>query len=92
MRFYTYREKQVLELACGTGQITFRMADKAAVWSATDYSENMGGFRSYPDEVQKKIYEDAVLGKLAPKKHIDSFLRGIPTFAVAALLVAVIVG
>ena len=48
MRFYTYREKQVLELACGTGQITFRMA---------------------------------------PKKHIDSFLRGIPTFAVAAVIV-----
>lgn len=35
------RDKKVLELACGTGQITFRMADKAAIWIATDYSENM---------------------------------------------------
>lgn len=34
-------DKNVLELACGTGQITFRMSDKAAVWIATDYSENM---------------------------------------------------
>ena len=34
-------DKKVLELACGTGQITFHMADKAAVWIATDYSENM---------------------------------------------------
>lgn len=34
-------DKKVLELACGTGQITFRMADKALSWIATDYSENM---------------------------------------------------
>lgn len=33
--------KNVLELACGTGQITFRMADKSNFWEATDYSENM---------------------------------------------------
>ena len=33
--------KSVLELACGTGQITFRMAAKARLWEATDYSENM---------------------------------------------------
>lgn len=38
---YIDEEKNVLELACGTGQITFRMADKAAFWIATDYSENM---------------------------------------------------
>lgn len=38
---YIDGEKNVLELACGTGQITFLMADKAATWTATDYSENM---------------------------------------------------
>lgn len=38
---YIDSEKKVLELACGTGQITFSMADKAAEWVATDYSENM---------------------------------------------------
>lgn len=38
---YMDGNKKVLELACGTGQITFRMADKSASWIATDYSENM---------------------------------------------------
>ena len=38
---YIDSEKIVLELACGTGQITFLMADKALEWTATDYSENM---------------------------------------------------
>lgn len=38
---YIDAEKDVLELACGTGQITFRMAEKAHRWEATDYSENM---------------------------------------------------
>ena len=38
---YIDSEKNVLELACGTGQITFLMADKALEWTATDYSENM---------------------------------------------------
>lgn len=38
---YIDNQKSVLELACGTGQITFCMADKAKLWEATDYSENM---------------------------------------------------
>ena len=38
---YIDSEKNVLELACGTGQITFLMADKSKTWTATDYSENM---------------------------------------------------
>ncbi len=38
---YVDDEKNVLELACGTGQITFRMAAESASWEATDYSENM---------------------------------------------------
>lgn len=38
---YIDRDKKVLELACGTGQITFRMAQKSGAWEATDYSENM---------------------------------------------------
>lgn len=38
---YVSKDKNVLELACGTGQITFRMADMAGSWTATDYSENM---------------------------------------------------
>ena len=38
---YIDEQKAVLELACGTGQITFAMAGKAKSWEATDYSENM---------------------------------------------------
>ena len=31
----------VLELACGSGQFTFRLADKVKHWEATDFSPNM---------------------------------------------------
>lgn len=31
----------VLELACGSGQLTFRLADKVERWEATDFSPNM---------------------------------------------------
>lgn len=34
-------QMQVLELACGTGQLTFRLADKVKSWEATDFSEKM---------------------------------------------------
>ena len=30
--------------------------------------KNIGGFRTYPDEVQNRVYQDEVLEKLAPKK------------------------
>lgn len=38
---YISSKKSVLELACGTGQITFSMAEKSGSWEATDYSGNM---------------------------------------------------
>ena len=38
---FIIKESSVLELACGTGQLSFRMAEKAGKWTATDYSENM---------------------------------------------------
>lgn len=38
---YIDKDKAVLELACGTGQLSFRMAGKTKAWIATDYSENM---------------------------------------------------
>lgn len=50
---YIDNEKNVLELACGTGQITFRMADKAEEWVATDYSENM------VEEAEKRKLQEA---------------------------------
>ena len=34
--------------------------------------KNIGGFRSYPDEVQNRVYQDEVLGKMIPKKRSAS--------------------
>ncbi len=38
---YITQDKCVLELACGTGQLTLPLWNKAASWKATDYSEFM---------------------------------------------------
>lgn len=38
---YLNKEMTVLELACGSGQLSFRLAQKAKQWEATDFSENM---------------------------------------------------
>ena len=35
------REMNVLELACGSGQLSFRLAGCVRLWEATDFSENM---------------------------------------------------
>lgn len=35
------KDNKVLELACGTGEFTFRLAKKCASWTATDFSEMM---------------------------------------------------
>lgn len=36
-----HKGMNVLELACGSGQISFRLADKVKLWEATDFSPNM---------------------------------------------------
>lgn len=38
---YLKEDMKVLELACGTGQLTFRLADKVGSWEATDFADNM---------------------------------------------------
>lgn len=38
---YISKDAKVLELACGTGEFTFRLAKKCKNWTATDFSENM---------------------------------------------------
>ena len=38
---YLKKDMKVLELACGTGMFTFRLADKVKSWEATDFAENM---------------------------------------------------
>jgi SAM-dependent methyltransferase len=38
---YINRDSKVLELACGTGEFTFRLAKKCKNWTATDFSEKM---------------------------------------------------
>jgi len=37
------KNMQVLELACGTGQLTFPLCEKVASWEATDFSGKMIG-------------------------------------------------
>lgn len=38
---YITKKSNILELACGTGQISFLVADKVESYIATDFSENM---------------------------------------------------
>lgn len=38
---YIKKDSKVLELACGTGEFTLRLAGKCESWLATDFSENM---------------------------------------------------
>lgn len=35
------RQMNVLELACGSGQLSFRLAERVGLWEATDFSPNM---------------------------------------------------
>lgn len=35
------KDMNVLELACGSGQLSFRLARSVKIWEATDFSENM---------------------------------------------------
>ena len=41
MRPSLTRNMYVLELACGSGQLSFRLAERVCLWEATDFSENM---------------------------------------------------
>lgn len=40
-RPYLSKDMSVLELACGSGQFTFRLAERVNSWEATDFSEKM---------------------------------------------------
>lgn len=41
MRSQLHKEMNVLELACGSGQLSFRLAGEVNRWEATDFSPNM---------------------------------------------------
>lgn len=41
IRPHLHKDMNVLELACGSGQLSFRLADKVKLWGATDFSPNM---------------------------------------------------
>lgn len=41
IRPYLNRNMDILELACGTGQLSFRLGSRVRLWEATDFSENM---------------------------------------------------
>lgn len=41
MRPQLHKDMNVLELACGSGQLSFRLAGEVKLWEATDFSPNM---------------------------------------------------
>ena len=41
LRHFPKNKKKLLELACGTGQLSFPLSDCTNSWTATDFSENM---------------------------------------------------
>lgn len=41
IRPHLHKDMNVLELACGSGQLSFRLADEVKLWEATDFSPNM---------------------------------------------------
>ena len=49
------RKMTVLELACGTGQLSFPLAPKTAHWEATDFSEQMIA-EAKKKSASKKLY------------------------------------
>ena len=57
-----------------------------------DDEKNMLGFRSYPKEVQERVYHDPQLSKLAPKEIYISkvFFQNIVLFTITFLIVGVI--
>ncbi len=38
---YLNRDMNVLELSCGTGQLSFRLSSRVRLWEATDFSDKM---------------------------------------------------
>lgn len=56
--------------------------------------KNLNGLRSYPDEVQKRVYEDAILGSVAPKKFSSSItiLSNLIMFTVIFSVLGIVLG
>ncbi|MBP1557338.1 MAG: class I SAM-dependent methyltransferase [Oscillospiraceae bacterium] len=57
-------DKAVLELACGSGQLSFKLADRAKSWLATDFSENMiaeAQKRERPENLQFQVADATAL-------------------------------
>lgn len=71
-------------LQIGVGVILYSLFFLTCYLSAGTDEKNMGGFRSYPDEVQKIVRENAALKELAPKKLSVpiTFLSNIILFTV----------
>ena len=63
IRDYLKSDMNVLELACGTGQLSFPLSDCTNSWTATDFSENMikqacrAGKFEFMEEMNMKNYK-----------------------------------
>ena len=64
MRKYLSPEKDVLEVACGTGLITHRLGGEVHFWEATDFAEPMirqAKKEPYPENVHFSVQDAAAL-------------------------------
>ena len=54
--------------------------------------KNIGTFRSYPDEVQNRVYQDEILGKMIPKKRSASItiISNILLFTVVFTIIGLV--
>lgn len=77
---YIDKNTDVLELACGTGQITVRLCDKAKSWEATDFSENM------ITEAGKRCNSDSVRFALADASNLPYSDESFDTVIIANAL------
>ena len=58
------KDSDVLELACGSGQLSFKLAKRTKSWLATDFSENMiaeAQKRKHPENLQFQVADATAL-------------------------------
>lgn len=64
IRLYLKEDMGVLELACGSGQLSFRLAKRVKLWEATDFSPKMiaeAGKRPHSSRLHFSVQDAASL-------------------------------
>lgn len=72
-RYRLHKDMNVLELACGTGQLSFRLYRSVNKWIATDFSENMIKRAKKRDRSNSIDFHVAdATNLLYPDRHFDA--------------------